>query len=379
LPDVALRIGSREFRGWTEIGVTRSLEAISGTFDFQAVELAPDDPLGREIQLGDACEVLLNGQTVIAGFVDERAPAYDGVSHDVRVGGRDRTGDLVDCSVTAKPGEWHGRKLEQIVADLIAPYAAAANLPGIVLSVGADTGKAFEVFKAEPTETVFAALDRACRQRAILPVSDGQGGLVLTRAGTERIPVRLERGKNILAGSGAYSDRERFSLYRFRGQTRSSDFFSGAQAASVAGEAQDEWIARFRPLVQVAEEPGTAEALRQRARAEAAIREGRGFRAEITVRGWEWAPGQLWEPNRLVPVLDSWLGIDMELLIVGVTYRLDAAGTTAQLSLTKRESYLLAEGPKKVKASQTRAGEAWPELAKGVPLTPADLAELRAK
>ena len=70
--------------------------------------------------------------------------------------GRDRTGDLVDCSAATMPGEWQNELLDRIVQSLIDPF-------GISVTVDTDIGEPFRKFRIDEGETVFEAIDRACR------------------------------------------------------------------------------------------------------------------------------------------------------------------------------------------------------------------------
>ena len=225
---VTLSIAGRRHEGWTSAVVTRSLETIAGMFRIALSERAPGEAARRVIRAGDPCEVALDGERVLRGFVDTARVSYDAGSHSIEVTGRDATGDLVDCSAATKPGEWHEAKLEEIVAALCEPF-------GIPVRTEADTGLKFRRFRIDEGETAFEAIERGCRFRAVLPLSDGAGGLVLGRPTRSRTATALRRGVNILSASGDVSWQDRFSEYTLLGQqagTTSSKTTSSARAAS---------------------------------------------------------------------------------------------------------------------------------------------------
>lgn len=327
---VTLSLAGAAYEGWTAFQVMRDIETLAGTFELTLTERHPGRPSARPISPDDACTVKIGGDTVITGHVDAVSPRFDASGHEVTVNGRDVTGALVDCSVTHKPGEWKGRRLEQIASDLVSPF-------GITVRAAAGTGKAFDSFRVQEGETVYEALRRLSRARGVLPISDSLGSLVLTRsAQAARVADRLTRGAkgNILAATGEYDHRERFSKYEVKGQSSGADWKTPADNGQGIGRATDNGVRRFRPLVVIAEEQGDGPTFADRAKWEASVRAGRARRATVTVQGFRDRAGELWRPNTLVPVSDDWLAIDREMLITGVRYIRDERGSRTDLRIS---------------------------------------------
>ncbi len=318
-----LLIGGAKYEGWTSVNITRSLEAIAGSFELTVSERFPGEPLSRPIRPGAECRVELDGTPVLTGYVDDVEPRYDKGAHEITVRGRDKTGDLVDCSAEGRA--WKNSTLQEIAGDLCAPF-------GISVAYNVGASKLFKDFTISGGEAVFEALDRAARMRGVLLTSDGLGRLVITRASTEKAGSVLKRGLNILSASGQFSHRDRFSAYTVKGQARGSDNTLGPAVFSQKGEARDTGISRHRPLIVTAEDAGDAADFQTRADWEKNHRYGQSNRVSVTVPGWA-HPGGLWRPNVRVKITDDWLGMDTELLIAGVTYRLDAGGTVTELEL----------------------------------------------
>lgn len=332
---VELRVGGSRYQGWTSVEVTRSLEAVAGTFELSVTERWPGNQKRYAIHPGDRCSLRAGGDVVIDGYVDVVEVNHGADQHTVRISGRDRAGDLVDCSAIVPGGEFKGRDLAAIARALCEPF-------GIPVTAEADVGKPFDRFAIDQGETAFEAIERGCRQRAVLPVADGRGGLKLTNAGQAgRSGTTLRLGDNILSARGTYSHRDRFSTYTVKGQDTGSDFAFGELASEPSAEVRDGAIARHRPLLLTAEGPGSAGSMQERAKWERAVRRGRSRRAEIRVQGWRQDSGALWAPNALVPVVDDWLAIDRTLLVAEVRYSLDQSGTVARLSLASAEAFQL--------------------------------------
>lgn len=357
-----LKVGGSYYGGWTSLSVTRSIEQIAGTFSLDVTERWPGSSLQRVIRPGEACQLLLDGHPVIDGYIDDVEPESDKQSHTVRISGRDKTADLVDCSAIHKSGQWKGAKLESIARDLLKPF-------GIGLKVETATGAAIDSWNIEEGESVFECLSRAARLKAVLLVSDAEGNLVITRASKTQISDALVEGQNILTSTGKFSWKDRFSHYIVKGQSKATDDFFGDHAAQVQARVKDEVVSRYRPLVVVAEDHAHAASARDRAEWERNVRMGRACRATITVQGWSRPGGDLWQPNTLVHVASPSLSVDAELLIAGCTWRLDERGTVTQIAVARREAFDLVVGVsasklgkkmfEKEKIERKKKGEDW--------------------
>ena len=334
MTDVTLVVSGQRLIGWTKASVTRSLETIAGRFSITLSELDPATMGRRNISPGDACAVELDGEQVLQGFVDTANPAYEPESHAITVTGRDATGDLVDCSAASSPGEWHDASLLDIAFALARPF-------GMEVRAEVDIGAPFRRFRIEEAESVFEAIERACRFRGVLPLSSGDGALILGAPSRTQANVRLERGVNILSASGESSWTDRFSEYKLLGQQPGNDFLGAPETAHVRATAMDPGVTRHRPLTIVAEQALDNAEAQARVDWEASVRAARARSARITVQGWrEEMGGALWAPGRLVRVVDDWLGLDRELLVSTTTHSISDAGSTAQLTLYPQSAFV---------------------------------------
>ncbi len=334
--DVTLRVNGKIHAGWTSVQITRSLETVSGGFSLSVTEQWPGHQDLFQITPGAACKVSIGSDVLITGWVDDTGPSYDANSHEFTVRGRDVTGDLVDCSALAGAGRWNHANLLTIVGDLCKPFGIG------VKSTVADVMKTIWDHHIQLGETAFECIERVCRIYAVLPTSDGAGNLVLTRAGEGGAIAELKLGGNIKAGSGSFSDRERFSRYIVIGQSIGSEATDPSLFTAYHAESLDSAITRYRPLIVLAEASGgDPDWYQRRADWERASRAGKSKRATITVNGWRDANDALYRPNTMVRIDDDFLGLHGSMLIAGATLSLTDQGQLTELTLVRKEAFLL--------------------------------------
>lgn len=331
--ELALLTGGRVYGGWTTVIVGRSIEQLAGGFSVSVSERWPGQDAVRAIAPGEKFELMLGGARVMTGWVDTVDLGMDHLSHTVEVSGRDLTGDLVDCSAVSKTGQWQGQKIEAIARDLARPF-------GLKVRDDVDTGVALASFALQEGETVFEAIERAARIRALLLTTDGDGTLVITRAGVKRVSTTLMTGVNILDCRARLDLRDRFAEYTAKGQAPGDDYFNAEAVSQIRAVAKDPGVTRYRPLVLTNDAPDLAATLRQRVQWEANVRAARSTEVQVTVQGWRHATG-LWEPNTIVRLVAPPLRIDADLLISSVQYSLDQRGTVTTLQLTRADAYKL--------------------------------------
>lgn len=349
--DVQLLAGGSAYGGWKSVQVQLGMEQMAGQFTVGLSERWAGQEVDRQVPAGARCEVQIDGETVITGWVDGLRQALDSGRRAVEISGRDATADLVDCSAVAGAGQWRGRRIEQIAAELCAPF-------GVQVVAEVDTGKPLPSYALQEGETVFEALERAARLRALLLTSDGTGRLVITRAGQRRAPTALVMGENIVGIEVRTDMRDRYSAYTAKGQMPGTDTTNGAAAAQLRALATDEGVRRHRPLVLTADAPDAGATLQQRAAWEANVRAARSVEVAVVVQGWRHAAG-LWRPNTLVRVEAPAVRLEQDMLLSAVQYALDERGTLCELRLTRPEAYTLLPVREPAEAVQSRTGTSW--------------------
>ncbi|MGI8839770.1 MAG: phage baseplate assembly protein [Caulobacteraceae bacterium] len=360
-----LLIGGQTYGGWTSIEVTRSLDAMAGTFEIASTDRWPGQPEQWPVKTGDPVRVTVDGELLLTGWVDEVEPKEEAEDHSIQIKGRGRTGDLVDCSAMNKPGRWSGRKIEQIVSDLCAPFSIAVTVEG-------DTGAPFKAFAIQQGEAVKEAIDRLVQQRGLLPIETASGDLMLAAPGTMRAAGQLVlggQGANLVAGEGKHNAAERFSLYVVKGQRQGDNHDHGKAVSQVSATAADPQVTRYRPLMIMAEEQADGGSAADRARFAATIRAARAQTGKLTRTGARDAAGALWAPNRLITVAAANLGLQGDLLIAEVKFKVDGSGAASEIHVTRPEAYSLGEvkgvGLSRLDNSHAGAGAKAPKGRKG--------------
>lgn len=358
MSDVRLLVGGTRYGGWKSISIVRTIQAACGSFDLEVNDRwAGQDkpwPIGEEAP----CKVVIDDQVVIDGYVGSRDIAFDESSHSLSYSGRDRAAALVDSE--ALLSEWTFRK-----ATLLRISEAVAGPHGVKVSLQAGLAPPAPPakFVVSPGETGFEIIRRAVQATGALVVSDGAGGLVVTRAGATRAQVALVEGKNIRAGRASYDADDRFHRYVVLTQVAGSDTASGA-ATSTRAEAIDEEVARTSRTKIIRPEAGiTTDYARRRAAWEMRTRAARAEQISVRVRGWRQRfGGELWPVNALVTVQSKTLGVDGDLLIVTAEHGIDdRGGEMTELQLMRPDAFT----PEPVIKKGTSSG-LWKELAKGV-------------
>lgn len=310
MSDVSVQVGSKSFDLWKTVRITRSLETLSGSWELTAA--------GRPaMRPGDDVIVALAGTRVLTGFIDDVSWQIDAKSQSVTVSGRDRTADLVDCSVVG------ARQYSQIT---LMALAQQLTKPFGITVVGA-TGGQFDSLTLQPEETVFSALERAARMRGYLLTSNERGELVLARPRTTGVASVLTLGDNLLSAMTSVSMREPHSRYIVQSQTLEDTV---GQSSTTETDAE---VKRYRPLV-IASQQGDDP--RTRARWTRQVRRARGTRVNCAVYGWLNGK-ELWSPNQMVRIVTP--DITMDLLVVGTTFSRDEQGTRTELECVRPGAY----------------------------------------
>jgi len=345
-----IKVNGQLFRGWSAIRITRSLEQVASSFSFTVTDKIGGAASMIPIKAGDMCQVQVDdgtpwgGDTLLAGFVDDRSVNYDAESHGVTLVGRSFTGQLVDCS--AKVQQLNQQTLHQIAGTLCEPFKV-----GVIAE--ANVGKPFEKVVIEPGQSVFDVLSSLAVQRGVLLTCDEAGSLLLATASDFPSRGEIIYGENILACNLTDSIRDRYSAYTALNQTGQSDTNYGESATQIKATSVDKNITSHRPLTLYAEDGVDVQ---KKADFERNVRAGRAGSITYTVDDW-YADGDfLWQPNTIVKVTDplQYPALDKHpMLISAVSFLQDDQGTRTELTVVEPSAYDVLAVPEKA------AGATW--------------------
>ena len=203
---ISLHVEGVLYAGWESVSVTRSMDALCGSF-----ELSVTDPweLGAEpwpIYPGQSAQVMIGGDTVITGWVDKVSVSLDAHNHSISVSGRDLTCDIVDCSAVNNPGQWNNMDIEAIAQAICAPY-------GVEVVCDVDTGEALQLFRIQHGENALEAIDRMCKGAGLILTGTPLGQVHITSVSTVQVPISIVEGKNLLSITHDVSQEKQFSNY----------------------------------------------------------------------------------------------------------------------------------------------------------------------
>lgn len=324
----------RSITGWTGVRVSRGIERCPSDFDIEFTEPSPNvsDVL---VQPGDQCEVYLGPDLVLSGFVDRYMPSYDAHGHTIRITGRSKCQDIVDCSAKWPGGQLLNTPLLQVAQKLCAIY----GIP-VTLAPGADQGNPIPQLNIMVGEPIYDVLERLCRYRALLLYDQPDGSLLLSGIGTVQAASSFQEGINVLAASAMYGMDGRFSEYDAVRQSLDTCRDVG-NGGNLIANVFDTGVPRFRYRAIVAESVfGGQDVAVLRANWEMARRMGRSFQIRLTTDTWRDSAGVLYTPNTLVTLNLPGLKLKPQpWLISDVTYKRNEGGTTCDLTIMPPQAF----------------------------------------
>ncbi len=352
---------------WVSGEVSRDLKDFSGSFSFtfrdrdalQGVLPYASWAAVKRIRTQMLAEIRIGRRLVLRGYVEEVQRDLADGSAEVVISGRDQTGDLVDCSALVDgPAELKSVKLEDAVARIAKPF-------GLNVRAEVDTGEVFERYSIDLGETAFSAIEKGTRSRRTLILSDGVGGIVITRTGVTRAPADLTMPGNILASSGRETTQGRYSKTVVRGQSeRSGKSRSAASLDSTAepigtdaredgdgsatererkgtvatGIAEDSEIKRYRPIVHLARSKADGQSAQDEADWRNRTARGEADELTLTVKGHD-VSGSLWTVNQLVYVSEPFQDYERDQVISKTRYVEDTLGAVTEITVCSPDAF----------------------------------------
>lgn len=345
--NVELLIGGNKHGDWSSYEIDSDLLTPA---DGWAVSLGMSDgKVPPDVVSGAPVKVLVGGDVVLTGYVDEINHAVSKTAHSLSMSGRDLAADLVDCSApifTAKLVS-----LKQAVAKIVSDFHIERY------RIEADTTRAREKISIEPGDTAWDALARVAEANGLWPWFEPDGTLVIggpdysTPVVATLILRRDGSGNNVLSLSKQESMHGRYSKVTVYGQAAGTETEQGSN--KLHGAWTDDGI-RYRPKIAVDHECDNAAVCRDRASKIIADSRLNGLTLSALVKGHRIvAPGQdsdgkLWQPMQRVRVISEPHEIDGVFFLMARKFnRARQDGTRTTLTLKEDGMWLVNAHPHK--------------------------------
>ena len=323
-------INNKVYEGFKNIRLARNLLSMTGSFEITLTDKWRVDKEDFDIKTGDRIHCHLGKNPLYEGYIDRLSISLSSSSRNLTISGRDKTADLVDCSIIG-PAEYNNLDFLGISKKLLEPF----NLK-VISNV--DVGKKFPKFTVRQGETVFEALERAAKERDLLLMSTTHGNLLIDKKGSQRASSELIEGVNILSAGADFDNSERFSEYHIKGQ-QSGVLGVPTDATESEGKATDAGVSRHRPTLLIAENAVDKDGAQKRAQWEATFRAANATKVSIVVQGWRQKDGSLWSTNQLIHVDCKSIGIKADLLCSRVRFEQGKNGRRTELELIRKDAF----------------------------------------
>lgn len=336
--EVSLLINGKRMMGWDSIRITRGIERFPSDFELSLMDYYPATDEKQLVKAGDACEVLIGEDKVVTGYIDSWNPAINKTQHQIRVSGRGKCQDLVDCSA-----KWDNNVISQSSALQIAKKLASWYGIEVHTNVPESQLRAIPQFTLNWGESSQQVIERTCRWSALLYYELPDGSLFLSRAGTEVAASGVAQGKNIEEANFSDSMSDRYSEYI--GVSLSISPMSGDYSSVENARAQDPEAEkmRYRNYISIIESNLiTARREQEAINWEMNRRYGRSKELHVVIDSWRDKDNKLWQPNTLIPINIPIFGLeDKKWLLSEVVFIRGRDGTKAILTLMPPEAFIV--------------------------------------
>lgn len=353
---IVLRIAGKKFAGWKSVEINHSINKMVPSFAMSYTDQYPNKVDDSSFRLGQECFVEIDGNRLATGYVEEITSEYSRLEKRLEIRGRDKIGDLVDCSNWGplSQSEFINQSVLNITKALCKPFGISVLVDDSATAAVAKKASA-NSWKTKEADTVFDSILRLCRMNAILPIGYGNGKVTLTRTSAKKANDALDLGKNIISGMSENSNIERYSDYILKGTGNGSSDFSAILETVTGPKAveTDALITRHRPLIIITDDVvNQVQQLSDRAKWESLTRAGFSRKYQYVVNGWLQENGKPWSINSLIKINDAVSKVQGSLLITDVTYSLsDTSGMISKITVMSPDAFTLVAQAENIKNS----------------------------
>lgn len=369
-----LIVGGHEYKDWVSASAEFRMDSLSDQFSFMATS---KDAKPLPFVGGEPCEVVIDGEKVLRGFLEIVKADGDSKKHTISIQGRDITCDLLDSSIGDLADIQVSDKiyLHEIIETILKHLGSKLR---VARNFNVSYMESENVFSSKSGENAFEFLEDIARRKQVFIVSTPEKDfdIEIIRASKEIVegaflqhviegPGSNNQNNNILSYTMSYDDTKRFNSYEVVNNSAPlASIFSILPVdvpSIVKNPAEpkpiiDKDIRPGRKLVVTGEYEGSP---KDRAKWERNIRRARGTTFIATVHGYRNQANELWKTNTLVLVKSQYAGINEMMLVSSVKFTLDTdKGRLTRISLVDKLAYSIElEEPTKVTATDKASGK----------------------
>lgn len=326
-----LKIKNTKVDFFNKFQMSLKFDAIASTFGFEYY-LNPENDLHKELaHVGHyhKCSVEDEGQTLLTGQLITKKFKSNNGTNLVQMSGYSLPGVLQDCSIPTDvyPLQSDGLTLREIATRFLTPFGFGKSF-SVASSVQAQMDEVIKKTTAKEGQSPAAYLSDLASQKNIILTGTASGGLLFTRAQTNRKPI-MHFGPDIPGVE--------YSL-EFNGQGLHSEITVMKQADIDGGNAGQATVTNplvpftYRPTVKV-QSSGTDNDTEFAAKT-ARSAELKNIKLGITLDRWNNTDGSLILPNNTITIINPELFIfeRSKFFIESVDYSEDQQKRTAKLN-----------------------------------------------
>ena len=247
---------------------------------------------------GDASIVSLGSTKILNGYIDTLEAGVTKDFANIKITGRSKTADLIDCSSLVDTGEFNNLTPVEIIKKQVAPFG--------INVIDKTTGQSpIKKWNIDIGESVFENIELLARQNGIILITTPNGDLCLEIASSEKMDIILNPS-NIKEIKKVSTLSNRYSEIRVIGQNVDS-------LLEVEGIHSDSEITRYRPYTIISEGPLNPAQASTRAQWESSFKKSKGEVLKVTLDSFVYSEKEeIWDFNKIVEVNYPYLDIDSD-------------------------------------------------------------------
>lgn len=332
---VTVAIGGTRYSAFREVKVMAALDHAARSFELAIAAQGGAVETAWQFAPGTAIDISANGDLLLRGYVDRYQPKMTKKTREVKISGRSKAQDFIDCAAIDYKGTGEFENATVVdVAKALDQFGVGVKSDQVLTQM--------DVYRITQGETAFGAIEKIVRSQGLTLAGTADGGINITKAGTKRHAGGLFEGVNIEDGSSDLNAAHRHSEVRVIGQKARG---TGKGAMQVSATSGDGAVSRFRPAVIVADDETDEDSAQERADYRIAREAGEAITASIATQGFRDDAGTLWTPGNLVWLESDFLGITQVMLIKDVTFvQGNDEGSMSYIGLTDPQAFGGASG-----------------------------------